>query len=247
MIGRIAFWLLLPGLIATVVEFGILLSRTGRTPFYDNFFDEIVVWAATPVLIVLFISMSLQALLLVRRPQILTDRRLPVRIAILQFVLYGAVALWIALLVQVPAGALSVLFVIVISGISIALLVCILLWPRAPSVRLTEVELPLAARFALWGYFLIAIVGLMYAVASTVTPALDPGANQAFVVLFFLGLPLSPLVFLALLVGAFAGFTVAYVPVTALAVVANIAAVLLVLLPASRVPLTNWFFRLGRA
>lgn len=247
MIGRIAFWLLLPGLLATAVEFGILLARLGRPPFYDSLVDELVVWVASCVLVVLFVSMSLQALLIVRRPQTLTDRQLPPHIAILQFVLYGVVALWTALVVRVPIGALSVLFVIVLSAISIALLVGILRWPRAASERLAEVQLPLIARVGLWGYFLIGIVGLMYAVASTFTPALDPAANQAFVVLLVLGLPLSPVVFVALLVGAFGGFTIAYVPLTALAVVANMAAALLVLLPASRAWLTNWFFRLGRA
>ena len=245
-IGRVAFWLLLPGLIANLVGIGLLLDRTFH-PGYGAGTEEYAVWVATVMGMVLLASMTFQALLIVRRPQMLTTRQLPARIAVLQLILYAVFALWVVLLVQFTIGLLSVLFGLALMALSIALLILIRAWRPSHSTAATEVTLRLALRVALWAYCLIALVGLIYAVASSLDPVLDPGANQAFVVFQVLGLPLSIMVFPIAVVALLAGYSIALTVAASIPVLLNIAAALLVLAPGTRVPLVNWFFRLGRA
>lgn len=244
MIGRIAFWLLLPGLIATVVELAVVLYvATGPQAYeYPDRLGPLVIFV---FLFVLLVSMTIQALVIVRRPRSLTTRQLPTRIAVVQFVLYVLVALWVSLLTRADIGGFSVAFAVVTVVLSIMLLVLIVSWRHDPSERATEVVLPTALRVVLWAYCLIALVGLMIAVASFVNPTLDPSSGIAFTVLTVLGLPLALLTIPVAVIGALVGYTVDFVGLSVLPVLANMAAVLLVLTPITRVRLVNWFFRLG--
>lgn len=246
MIGRIAFWLLLPGLIATVVELGALLYlASGPSIYYEA--DRIGVLGVFVFFFVLFVSMTIQALLIVRRPQSLTTRRLPTRIAVLQLALYAIAAGWVLALTRSDIGALSVVLGVVMALLSIAQLVLILSWPRDPSERAEEVALPTGLRIVLWAYILIALVALMLAFARAITPTLDPTSGLTFTVLTVLGQPLALLTVPFAVVGALAGFYVDVLAVSVPPVVLNMAAVLLVLAPRTRVRLVNWFFKLGRA
>jgi len=245
-IGRIAFWLLLPGLIATVVELGALAYLSlGPTVYYEA--DRIGLVPVFVLMLVLLVSMTIQALLIVRRPQSLTTRRLPTRIAVVQLVLYAVAAMWVVLLSHADIGLLSAVFGVVTAGLSIGQLVLILSWPREASERATEVILPTGLRIVLWGYCLIALIGLMLTFATFINPGLDPKSGLTFTVLTVLGQPLALLTVPIAVVGALAGYDADFVALSVLPVVVNMTAVLLVLAPRTRVWLVNWFFRLGRA
>lgn len=248
MIGRVAFWALLPSLILTSVAIGVVIDGAGDAPG-DGMFDGILVFMAAVVLFVLLASMTFQALLLVRRPQSLTERALPTPIAVLQFVLYGLIALWTVLLVTVDALLFSWLLLAAIITVSTLLLTRTQKWAPQPSTALAEARLGAPVRVALWAFSVLALAAIGYVVAAFVNPTLDADGLRPLILLLSFGLPLSVVALPVALLGAFAlpGNAAVLFALPVLAIVANIVvAQLLLWSPRRRVRLVNWFFRLGR-
>lgn len=245
LIGRIAFWLLLPSLIAMTVAIGLVAGASGDAPG-NGMFDGILLFVAAVVLFMALASMTFQALLIVRRPQSVTVRSLPRRIAVLQFALYGVIALWVALLVTVAITLLSLLFFAAIVTLSAMLLFRIQAW--LPQHDSTAPPLSAAVRVALWAYSVLALAALAYVIAAIANPQLDADGLRPAILLLAFGLPLSVVVLPLALLGALAvpGTGLPLISLTLLAIVVNVVvAQLLLWSPRLRVTLVHWFFRLG--
>ena len=246
-VGRVAFWALLPSLVAMSVAIGLVADASGDAPG-QGMFDGILLFVGVVVLVMVLASMTFQALLIVRRPQSLTVRSLPTRIAVLQFTLYGVIALWVGLLVTVAIPLLSFLFFAAIVTLSVMLLTRIQGWLQGGSTALSAVRLSASVRVALWAYSVLALAALAYVIAAIANPQLDADGLRPAVVLLAFGLPHSVVVLPLALLGAIAvpGTGLALISLTLLSIVLNvIVAQLLLWSPRLRVRLVNWFFRLG--
>jgi len=246
-IGRVGFWMLLPSLLGVAAGIGLVANASGNAPG-QGMFDGILLFVAVVVLVIVLTSMTFQALLIVRRPQSLTERSVPSRVAVLQFILYGVIAVWVALLITVNITLLSWLFFAAIVGLSGVLLTRVQSWLRVEAAALTSVHLSAPVRVALWGYSVLALAAVAYIVAAIVNPTLDSDGLRPAILLLAFGLPLSVVVLPVALLGALAvpGTGLSLISLALLAIVANVVvAQLLLWSPRVRVKLVNWFFRLG--
>lgn len=244
--GRIAFWLLLPSLFAMAIAIGLLADVSGHAPG-ARMLSGPLLFLAVIVLFVLLSSMTFQTLLIVRRPQTLTVRSLPTRIALLQFMLYGVVALWVTLLATIVVPLLlSLLLFAAIVTLPVMLLTRIQGWPRGELAAMPRVRLSVPVRVALWGYSALAVGALGYVVAAIANPVLDGDGIRSVTVLLALGLPLSLVALPVALFGALVvpGIGFSLIVIALLVIVLNVVVVQLVLWsPTRRVTLVNWFFR----
>lgn len=243
-IGRVAFWALLPALVLLTAGIGGLLDVAGDAPG-ENMFGGIVLFFDAMVLFILLISMSAQALLLVRRPQSLTDRALPRRIATLQLALYGVVALWIALLVTIDVFVLSVAFIAAIVALSALLQKRVFQWAARPAAPLADVRVSRPLRVALWAYSVLALAAIAYVVATLVDPTVDADGLRPLILLMSFGLPLSLVALPLALLGTLALGSAAFALPLAAILVNVVTAQLLLWSPRVRVRLVNRFFRLN--
>jgi hypothetical protein len=246
LIGRIAFWLLLPALVLTVGAIGTVIDVAGDAPG-QSMFGGIVLFLDAIVLFVVLASMTSQALLIARRPQSLSERTLPTRIAVLQLALYGVIGLWVVLLVSIDIFVASWLFVAAIITLSVLLLTRIQRWPLAPSAALPAVRLPVWMRVALSAYSVLAIGAIAYVIAALVDPTLDADGLRPLILLAAFGLPLSLVALPVALLGSLIDVGSPLFALPLLAIALNVVvAQLLLWAPRVRVRLVNWFFRLGK-
>ena len=243
-IGRVAFWALLPALVLLTAAIGLVIDVAGNAPG-KNMFGGILLFFAGIVLFIVLVSLTTQALLLVRRPQSLIDRALPRRVAVLQLALYGVIALWVALLVTVDLFLVSWLFVAAIIWLSVLLTKRIQEWPRDLSRALSAVRLSAVARVALVAYTVLALGAIAYVVATLVDPTLDADGLRPLILLMSFGLPLSLAALPLALLGATALGPAAFALPLAAILVLVVTAQLLLWVPRLRTRLVNWFFRLN--
>lgn len=210
---------------------------------------------------VLLGSMALNGWLLLRHPGTLATGAATRGISISLAVLQGSLLLWIVLLAIGIPGELSVAFGALLALLSIVVFALAIGRYARPgaSLRLQTAELPPWGRALAIGYVVVAALVLLFAVAS---PFIGVGwTDSAGVIggpttwaLLILGLPWShPLYFIAVVllftVGSGLGAAATIIPtlLVGLATVANLALVIVVLVsPAKRAAIANWFFRLGK-
>jgi len=241
-IGRLAFWLQLPALVLLTGAIGLLLDVAGDAPG-RNMFGGVLLFFAGIVLFVVLVSMTANAVLLLRRPQSLTQRSLPRPIAVRLLILYCVIAVWIVLLVSLDIFLISWLFVAAIIVLSVMVQSRALKWAPHPVAHQTVTGLTTPLRVALVAYCVLAIAASVYAVATIVDPTLDGDGLRRVILLGAFGLPQSLLaVPVALLVTPLLGPVTFALPLAAVA--ANLViAQLLLWSPRTRTRLVNWFFR----
>jgi len=243
-LGRVAWWLQLPVLVLLAVAIGLIIDVAGDAPG-ENMFGGIVLFLDAIVLFVVLISMTTQALQVVRRPQSLHERALPRRVARLQLALYGVIALWVALLLTVDIFVFSWIFVAAMIALSVMLQRRISQWPAQPEPPLPSVRLSPPVGVALVAYSLLALGAIVIVIATLVDPTLDAEGLRPLILLLTFGLPLSLVALPLALLGALALGSLAFALPLA-AILGNVViAQLLLFSPRLRTRLTNWFFRLN--
>lgn len=244
LLGRIAFWAQLPALVLLAIAIGLIIDVAGDAPG-EMMFSGIVLFLDAMVLFIVLISMTAQALLVVRRPQSLYERALPRRVASMQLALYGVIALWVALLLTVDIFVFSWIFIAAMITLSVMLQRRIWQWPARPAPPLPSVRLSPPLGVALIVYSVLALGAIAMVIATLVDPRLDAEGLRPLILLLSFGLPLSLVALPLALLGALALGSLAFALPLA-AILGNVlVAQLLLFSPRLRTRLTNWFFRLN--
>lgn len=244
LLGRIAFWAQLPALVLLAIAIGLIIDVAGDAPG-EMMFSGIVLFLDAMVLFIVLISMTAQALLVVRRPQSLYERALPRRVASMQLALYGVIALWVALLLTVDIFVFSWIFVAAVITLSVMLQRRIWQWPVRPTPPLPSVRLSPSLGVALIVYSVLALGAIAIVIATLVDPRLDAEGLRPLILLLSFGLPLSLVALPLALLGALALGSLAFALPLA-AILGNVlVAQILLFSPRLRTRLTNWFFRLN--
>ncbi|MDQ2698065.1 MAG: hypothetical protein M3Y46_04660 [Actinomycetota bacterium] len=248
---RIVFAALIPSMVLPAIA-GIAAIVGGLR---DGVEDGITGLVIVTFLFVTLGSMVLNAWLLLRHPLALRHRAFRRRISVSLVVLWALLLVWAALLFP-RVGDLHLLFAAAIVVVSVVVFGFAVAWRITPVDRTPLADAPLGSRArGLWWMFVV--VAAIAIVVSTATAILGQEwyVPVGTISLLLLGLPWSPLFYVALTAlslvdgtgfGAEWGVGSTLVQgLLALPVLVNVGFALIVLLrPAQRLRLTNWFFRL---
>jgi len=205
---------------------------------------------------VLLGSMTLNAWLLLRHPQTLVAAALPRRASVAVLVVEGLLLLWIVLLaIGIDAIAVVLGAALAIASVVVFVLALRRYLDRGNEPARAQFELPGWARIVAAVYLALAVVAVLFAIASPFiglgwTDAAGPLGGPAAWLLLVLGLPWShPLYFVSvvLVFGAPAWGGIVPTVLCLLSVLANVVFVAQLLSPRRRTLLANWFFRLRTA